>query len=123
MRGAGPVTTFGHPARIAETNRHLVDDLLALVRERGRQARQHRLNFFGGQSNFLAPPLMRVGWVGRMPFAVDDDNRDLALALGERVPPGWKWAPSGAEAFTSLGLCTQILLGPPAAPRVSTRKR
>jgi hypothetical protein len=55
-----------------------------------------------------------------MPFAVDDDDGDLALALGERVAA---WVEMGAEAFTSLGLCTQIVLGPPAAPRVSTRKR
>jgi hypothetical protein len=63
---------------------------------------------------------MRVGRAGRMPFAVDDDDGDLALALGERVAA---WVEMGAEAFTSLGLCTQIVLGPPAAPRVSTRKR
>jgi len=68
------VETLRYPARIAETNRHLVDDLLALVRERGRQTGQHRLDLFGGQSEFLAPPLVRVGRVGRMPFAVDDDD-------------------------------------------------
>src|SRR6266481_3469790 len=80
------VETLRYPARIAETNRHLVDDLLALIRERGRQAGQHRLDLFGGQSDFLAPPFMRIGRVGRMPFAVDDDDGDLALALEERVP-------------------------------------
>src|SRR5882757_8180903 len=79
------VETLRYPARIAETNRHLVDDLLALIRERGRQAGQHRLDLFGGQSDFLAPPFMRIGRVGGMPFAVDDDDGDLALALGERV--------------------------------------
>jgi len=47
-----------------------------------------------------------------MPFAVDDDNRDLALALAERVMAG-----------VEMGLCTQILLGPPTAPRVSTSER
>src|SRR5437660_266966 len=31
------VETLRCPARIAETNRHLVNDLLAFVRERGRQ--------------------------------------------------------------------------------------
>src|SRR5580700_6345686 len=79
------VETLRYPARIAETNRHLVHDLLAFVRERGRQTGQHRLDLFGGQPDFLASPLMRVGRVGRMPFAVDDDDGDLALALEERV--------------------------------------
>src|SRR5271169_4409545 len=80
------VETLRYPARIAQTNRHLVDDLLALVRERGRQAGQHRLDLFGGQSDFLAPPLMRIGRVGGIPFAVDDDDGDLALE--ERVAAG-----------------------------------
>src|SRR6202040_1340603 len=61
-------------------------------------------NFFGGQSNFLAPPLMRVGWVGRMPFAVDDDNRDLALALGERVAAGVEVGTERSRGLHQLGI-------------------
>src|SRR3984893_17678255 len=103
------VEPLRYPARIAETNRHLVHDLLAFVRERGRQTGQHRLDLFGGQSDILASPLMRVGRVGRMPFAVDDDDDDLALE--ERVAAGgnrpraeprpllaWGYAPRSCSA-------------------------
>jgi hypothetical protein len=53
-----------------------------------------------GQSNLLAPPLMRVGRVGRMPFAVDDDDGDLALALGERVAAGVEMGPERSRGLT-----------------------
>jgi hypothetical protein len=32
-------------------------------------------------------------------------------------------APNGPITFASLGLCTQILFGPPSAPRVSISER
>src|SRR6478736_1203103 len=96
------VETLRYPARIAETNRHLVDDLLALVRERGRQTAQHRLDLVGGQPDFLTPPLMRVGGVGRMPFAVDDNDGDLAFALGERVAAGVEIGPEWSRGLQEL---------------------
>src|SRR5713101_3878130 len=74
-----------YPARITEANCHLVDDLLALVGERSRQARQDRLDLVVRQPGRLAGPFVRIGRVGRMPFAVDDAHGDLALALAERV--------------------------------------
>src|SRR5216684_2528601 len=70
-----------HPARIGEARRHLVDDLLAFVGERGRQAREYRLDLVVRQPGRLAGPFVRIGRVGRMPFAVDDADGDLALAL------------------------------------------
>src|SRR5579862_7560826 len=76
------------PARIRQANRHLVDELLALVGERRREAREHRLDLVGREADLLAAPLMRGGGVGRMPFAVDDDDGDLALALGQRISAG-----------------------------------
>jgi hypothetical protein len=57
----------------------------------------HRLDLFGGQSDFLAPPLMRVGRVGRMPFAVDDDDGDLALE--ERVAAGVEIGPERSRGL------------------------
>ena len=39
---------------------------------------EHRLDLVGGQSDFLAAPLMGVDGVGRMPFAVGDDDGDLS---------------------------------------------
>ena len=36
---------------------------------------------------------------------------------------GVEWAPSGPAAFANFGLWTQILLGPPTAPRVSISER
>src|ERR1700737_1292784 len=76
---------LGDPARICETGRHLVDDLLALVVERCRQAGQQRLDLVGRQPRRLAGTLMRIGRVGRMPFAVDDDDGDLALAFAQGI--------------------------------------
>src|SRR4029077_4440597 len=60
-------------------------DLLALVFKRGRQTREQRLDLGGGQPDLLAAPVMRGSRVGRAPFAVDDDDRDFALAFGERI--------------------------------------
>src|ERR1044071_2673048 len=74
-----------YPARLGQAFRHLVDHLLALIVERRGQPRQQRLDLVGRQPGRLGGALMRVGWVDRMPFAVDDDDRDLALALGERI--------------------------------------
>src|SRR5712671_5583568 len=76
------------PTRIRQADRHFVHDLLTLVRERCRQAGEHRLDLLGRQSDFLAAPFMRSGRVGGMPFAIDDDDRDLALALAERIAAG-----------------------------------
>src|SRR6266566_8299262 len=84
------VETLRDPARGAQRHRDLVDHLLAGVAERRREAADQRLDLVGRQSDFLAAPLMRVGWVGGMPFAVDDADGDLALALRERVPAGVK---------------------------------
>src|SRR6516225_7289428 len=87
------------PTRISEGHRHLVDNLLALVRERSLQAGDDGFDLIGWQTDFLAAPLMRVGREGRMPFAVDDADGDLALAFGKGVMPGWKWAPSGPRGL------------------------
>src|SRR6516164_2822422 len=76
---------LGDPARIGKARRHLVDDLLALVVERCRQAGEQRLDLIGRQPRRLAGALMRVSRVGRMPFAVDDDDGDLALALAQGI--------------------------------------
>ena len=73
------------PARLRQALGHLVDDLLALVVEGGRQARQHRLDLGGRQTRRLPRALVRIGRVDRMPLAVDDDDGDLALALAQRI--------------------------------------
>src|SRR5260370_21270070 len=106
------VEILRYPARIAETNCHLVDDLLTLVRERGRQTGQHRLDLFGRQSYFLAPPLMRVGRVGRMPVAVDDNDGDLAFALGERVAAGVEIGPERSRGLYQLSVMHPDLARP-----------
>src|SRR6266851_6480397 len=79
------VEPFRDPARIGKTSRHLVNHLLALVVERGRQARQQRLDLVGREPRRLPGALVRVGRVDRMPLAVDDDDGDLALALAQRI--------------------------------------
>src|SRR5262249_60707350 len=71
-----------------QTRRHLVDDLLALVIKRGRQPGEQRLDLVGGKPGGLTGALMRIGRVGRVPLAVDDDDGDLALALAERIAAG-----------------------------------
>src|SRR6202171_681097 len=76
---------FGDPARIGKTRRHLIDDLLALVVERCRQARQQCFDLVGRQPRGLAGALMRIRWVSRMPFAVDYNDGDLALAVAQRI--------------------------------------
>src|SRR5436305_8080096 len=79
------VKTLRHATRIAEANRDLVNRLLAFVREGRRQPRQQRLNLIGRQADLLAAPFMRRSRVRRTPFAVDDYDGDLPLALCQRV--------------------------------------
>ena len=52
-----------------------------------------------GEVSFLAGALMRVGRVGRMELAVDDDDGDLAFPLRERIPG----AEIGAERTHDIG--------------------
>ena len=102
---------LGDPARIGEAGRHLVNDLLALVIERGRQTGQQCLDLVDRQPGRLAGTLMRIGWVGRMPFAVDDHDGDLALALAQRIAG----AEIGAERphyFHELGVVHIDLVRP-----------
>src|SRR5882724_7947712 len=56
------------PPRFRQALGHLVDDLLALVVERGRQPRQQRLDLVGRQPRRLAGALVGIGRVDRMPF-------------------------------------------------------
>ena len=57
---------------------------------------------------------MRVGRVGRMPFAVDDDDGDLALALGERVA-AWVALPIFSTAFSPAATDASAASGLPIA--------
>ena len=102
------------PTRVRQTNRHLIDDLLALVGERGRQAAQHRLDLVGRQPHFLAAPLMRRGRVGRTPFAVDDDDGDFALA--ERIVAGVKMAAVRRRDLRQLRVVHPNLVGSAERP-------
>src|SRR5215831_11422435 len=61
---------LGDPARIGKARRHLVDDLLALVVERGRQTGQQCLDLVRRQPRRLAGALVRIGRISRMPLAV-----------------------------------------------------
>jgi hypothetical protein len=56
-------TPKGRGGGIAETNRHLVDNLLALVRERGRQAGIIASIFLAGSPTSL--PAAHAPWWGR----------------------------------------------------------
>src|SRR5579883_2703053 len=77
-----------HPPPVGQRDRHLVDDLLALVVELGRQAAQDGVHLLGRQADLLADPLVRRGRIGRALVAGDDAHRDLALAFAERVLAG-----------------------------------
>jgi len=92
-----------HPACIGKARRHLVDDLLTFVGERGRQAREDRLDLVVRQPGRLASPFVRIGRVGRVPFAGDDADSNLALALGERVA-GAEMRPERPHHLRQLGV-------------------
>src|SRR5205814_9390692 len=66
----------------------------------------------GGQSDFLSPPLMRVGRMGGMPSAVDYDDGDLALALGERVAAGGEIGAQRSRGLYQLGVMHPDLARP-----------
>jgi len=106
------------PTRIIEGLRHLVDNLLALVRERSLQASMMASTLSAGRPTSL--PRRSCALDGKaechlllmMQTAISPPR-----SVGESLP-GWRWAPSGPAAFASLGLCTQILVGPRSLPRV-----
>src|SRR5712692_7889743 len=56
---------------------------------------------------------MRVGRVGRMPFAVDDDDGDLAFALAERIPAGVKMGAERRRRLYQLRVMHPDLAGAP----------
>src|ERR1700751_2876015 len=47
---------------------------------------------------------MRACWVCRMPFAVDDADGDLALALGKREMPGMEMGAERSRSLRQLGV-------------------
>src|SRR3984893_17420704 len=106
------VKALRDPARVSQRHRDLVDDLLAGVAERRRQAANQGLDFVRRQPDFLAAPFMRIGWIGRMPFAVDDADGDLALALRERVPAGVKMRAEQSCCLRQLGVVYPDLARP-----------
>src|SRR6266478_778791 len=55
---------------------------------------------------------MRVGRIGGMPFAVDDADGDLALALRERVPAGVKMCAERSCSLRQLGIVHPDLARP-----------
>src|SRR5262245_17312006 len=91
-----------YPAPVRQHRRHLVDDLLAFVVERGRHAAQDRLDLGGRQPDFLGVPLMRGRRIGRMPVAGDDADGNLALALAERVAALLEMRAEWARDFRKL---------------------
>src|ERR1700756_5630550 len=55
---------------------------------------------------------MRAGRVGRMPFAVDDADGDLALPLGKRVMAGMKMSPERSRGLRQFGVVYPDLTRP-----------
>src|SRR5712672_2753542 len=55
---------------------------------------------------------MRAGRVGRMPFAVDDADGDLALALGKRVMAGMEMGAERRRSLRQLGVMDPDLARP-----------
>src|ERR1700758_4847062 len=99
------------PTRISEGHRHLVDNLLALVRERSLQAGDDGFDVIGWQTDFLAAPLMRVGRKRRMPFAVDDADGDLSLAFGKGVIAWLKVGAERSRGLRQFGIVDPDLVG------------
>src|ERR1700730_6603605 len=56
---------------------------------------------------------MRGGRVSRMPFAVDDDDGDLALALGKRVTAGMEMRTERRRRLHQFGIMHPDLARPP----------
>src|SRR3984893_13975169 len=59
---------------------------------------------------------MRGGRVSRMPFAVDDDDGNLALALGERVAAGMEMRTERRRRLHQFGIMHPDLARPAGGP-------
>jgi hypothetical protein len=68
------------------------------------QASDDGFDLVGGQPDFFAAPLVRVGRIGGMKLAGDDADGNLTLALGEGVTAGVEMRAERPTALASFGL-------------------